>query len=169
MRETILNCIADCKNQLKKGNDIKLELACDDIFVEADRARLNQVIMNLLSNAMKFNQEHGTITIRTQIVDNQIIVRINDTGIGIDPEIFPRLFSKFVTKAETGGTGLGLFISKAIIEAHGGRIWAENGSTSNNSNERRGAVFTFSTPLNKEQEQQSSLPPQQDIGQIDHL
>ena len=169
MHEMIQNSIADCKNQLKKGNDIKLELACDDIFVEADRARLNQVIMNLLSNAMKFNQEHGTITIRTQIVDNQIIVRIKDTGIGIDPEIFPRLFSKFVTKAETGGTGLGLFICKAIIEAHGGRIWAENSSTSNNGNERRGAIFTFSMPLNKEQEQQSSLPPQQDMGQIDHL
>jgi two-component system, OmpR family, sensor histidine kinase VicK len=169
MHEMILNSIADCKSQLKKGNDIKLELACDDIFVEADRARLNQVIMNLLSNAMKFNQEHGTITIRTQIVDNQIIVRIKDTGIGIDPEIFPRLFTKFVTKAETGGTGLGLFISKAIIEAHGGRIWAENGSTSNNGNERRGAIFTFTMPLNKEQEQQSSLQPQQDMGQIDHL
>ncbi|HET7390466.1 MAG TPA: HAMP domain-containing sensor histidine kinase, partial [Nitrososphaeraceae archaeon] len=169
MHEMILNSIADCKNQLKKGNDIKLELACDDIFVEADRERLNQVIMNLLSNAMKFNQEDGTITIRTQIVDNQIIVRIKDTGIGIDPEIFPRLFTKFVTKAETGGTGLGLFISKAIIEAHGGRIWAENGSTSNNGNERRGAIFTFTMPLNKEQEQQSSLPPQQDMGQIDHL
>jgi signal transduction histidine kinase len=169
MHEMILNSIEDCKNQLKKGNDIKLELACDDIFVEADRARLNQVIMNLLSNAMKFNQEDGTITIRTQIVDNQVIVRIKDTGIGIDPEIFPRLFTKFVTKAGTGGTGLGLFISKAIIEDHGGRIWAENGSMSSNGNERRGAIFTFTLPLNEEQEQQSSLLPQQDMGQIDHL
>jgi signal transduction histidine kinase len=78
-----------------------------------------------------------------EITDSRILVSIKDTGTGIDPEIMPRLFTKFVTKPETGGTGLGLFISKSIIEAHGGRIWAEN-----NRNEK-GATFTFSLPLSK--------------------
>ena len=71
---------------------------------------------------------------------DEVAVSIKDTGSGIDPEILPRLFSKFVTKSDAGGTGLGLFISKSIVEAHGGRIWAEN-----NQGEK-GATFTFSLP-----------------------
>ena len=77
------------------------------------------------------------------------MVSIKDTGCGIDPEILPRLFSKFVTKSDAGGTGLGLFISKSIVEAHGGRIWAEN-----NQGEA-GATFTFSLPASS-----SSIPLQ---------
>ena len=76
---------------------------------------------------------------------DQTIISVKDTGIGIDPEILPRLFSKFAAKSETG-TGLGLFISKSIVEAHGGRIWAENDRSSDG---KKGAVFTFSMPLNK--------------------
>ena len=70
-----------------------------------------------------------------------IIVSIKDTGKGIDSQIFPRLFTKFASKSETGGTGLGLFISKSIVEAHGGKIWAENNS------DARGATFSFSLPV----------------------
>jgi signal transduction histidine kinase len=95
--------------------------------------------------------------------DNQIIIRIKDIGIGIDSEIFTKIFSK------TGGTGLGLFISKAIMQAHGVILWAENGITPKNGNERRGDMFTFSMSLNKEQEQHSELLPQPDMRQIDHL
>jgi len=73
--------------------------------------------------------------------NSRILVSIKDTGTGIDPEILPRLFTKFVTKPETGGTGLGLFISKSIVEAHGGSIWAEN------NKDGKGASFTFSLPI----------------------
>lgn len=77
----------------------------------------------------------------TKIKDNEVIVTVRDTGIGIDPEITPRLFSKFATKSQQG-TGLGLFISKSIIEAHGGRIWAEN-----NTLDGRGTTISFTLPL----------------------
>ena len=94
--------------------------------IKADRNRIAQVISNLTDNAIKFTKEGGTVSINVEKEnDNWIMVSIQDTGIGIDPEIMPRLFSKFVTRSQQG-TGLGLFISKGIIEAHGGRIWAEN-------------------------------------------
>jgi signal transduction histidine kinase len=118
-----------------------------DIFIEADKARITQVIFNLLNNAAKFTEE-GTISIRTsEKKDNnndqkEVIVSIKDTGRGIHPEIFPRLFSKFAAKSETG-TGLGLFISKSIIEAHGGSIWAENNA------DHKGATFGFVLPATK--------------------
>jgi signal transduction histidine kinase len=73
-------------------------------------------------------------------IDGQLVVSVKDTGSGIDPEIMSRLFTKFTTKSQTG-TGLGLFISKSIIEAHGGRIWAEN------NKDGKGATFTFRLPL----------------------
>ena len=87
--------------------------------------------------------------------DNQIIIRIKDTSIGIDAEIFTKIFSK------TRGTGAGVFISKAIKQALDVIIWAENGKTPKNANERRRDIFTFSMPLNKEQEQHSGLLPSQ--------
>jgi two-component system sensor histidine kinase VicK len=73
---------------------------------------------------------------------NEVIVSIKDTGTGIDPEILPRLFTKFATKSVTG-TGLGLFISKSIVEAHGGKMWGENNA------DGKGATFAFSLPLSK--------------------
>jgi signal transduction histidine kinase len=118
-----------------------------DIFIEADKHKLNQVISNLLSNAVKFTKEGAiSITLEKKEEDNShddvVIVSVKDTGNGIDPEILPRLFTKFATKSNTG-TGLGLFISKSIIEAHGGKIWAENNKDSN------GATFYFSIPISK--------------------
>ena len=88
----------------------------------------------------------GSITITTQRNDevNEAVVSVKDTGAGLHPEILPRLFSKFATGAETG-TGLGLFISKGIVEAHGGRIWAEN-----NEDSKGGSIFYFSLPLGRE-------------------
>jgi signal transduction histidine kinase len=113
----------------------------DNFLVEADKGRLMQVVSNLMTNAIKFTPK-GTITaiIKEEVEHNEVIVSIRDTGSGIDPEIEPRLFSKFATKAQSG-TGLGLFISQNIVEAHGGRIWAENNS------DGKGSTFSFSLPL----------------------
>ncbi|HEY7570161.1 MAG TPA: ATP-binding protein [Nitrososphaeraceae archaeon] len=111
------------------------------ILVEADKVRITQVIDNLVSNALKFTKE-GTISLSVDTNDHgQAIVTVMDTGQGIDPNILPKLFTKFVTKSEFGGTGLGLFISRNIIEAHGGKIWAENNANG------IGASFYFSLPL----------------------
>jgi len=128
-------------------NLIKLQYhQAQDVFVEADKGRISQVIHNLLDNAVKFTNI-GTISISTQLKKeddkDDVVVTVKDTGSGIDPEIFPRLFTKFATKSETIGTGLGLFISRSIVEAHGGRIWAENNT------DGKGATFYFSLPLSK--------------------
>jgi signal transduction histidine kinase len=98
---------------------------------------------NLLANAVKFTKE-GAISVSIEKKDTQVIVSIKDTGTGIDPEIYSRLFTKFTSKSVTG-TGLGLYVSKGIVEAHGGRIWAEN-----NADGRKGATFYFSLPLRKQ-------------------
>jgi signal transduction histidine kinase len=119
-----------------------------DIFVSADKSRIIQVISNLLNNAIKFTQE-GSIHVTTEKkTDNNskngdynfVVVSVIDTGTGIDPKILPKVFSKFTTKSDMG-IGLGLYISKNIVEAHGGKIWTENNMAG------RGATFYFSLPL----------------------
>jgi two-component system sensor histidine kinase VicK len=121
------------------------------IDVVADQDRIKQVLSNLVNNSLKFTK-NGLITITAEIdkkrynhkVIHQILVRVKDTGIGIDLDILPQLFSKFVTKSNEGyggGTGLGLYICKGIIEAHGGRIWAKN------NEDGKGATFSFSIPF----------------------
>jgi two-component system, OmpR family, sensor histidine kinase VicK len=150
LTDIIINFIADYKKQDVNNNNkqrkIKLLYAnTDDIIVEADKGRLIQVVSNLFSNAVKFTNEGGEIyvTIKKDDTDQQIIVSVTDNGQGIDPEIFPRLFTKFTSKSVVG-TGLGLFVSKKIIEAHCGRIWAENNS------DGKGAMFSFSIPIDYE-------------------
>jgi two-component system, OmpR family, sensor histidine kinase VicK len=144
LNDMILNAIEESKNQVtKEHKDTKLKLEfinSEDIFIEADKDRINQVISNLLSNAIKFRKE-GTITVAAVPNNKETVVSITDTGPGIDSEILPRLFTKFATKS-TAGTGLGLFISKSIIETHGGRIWGKN-----NYPEGKGATFGFSLPF----------------------
>jgi signal transduction histidine kinase len=128
------------KNDNKK-EIMKISYQPQHIFVEADKARITQVISNLLNNAVKFTEEKGgNIHISTENVDNQVLISVNDSGNGIDPEILPKLFSKFTSKSYQG-TGLGLFISKSIVEAHGGRIWATNNAYG------KGATFTFTLPI----------------------
>jgi two-component system, OmpR family, sensor histidine kinase VicK len=121
----------------------------EDIIIEADRERLTQVISNLLNNAIKFTKdikggEDRVIRIDIKKMKNEqkeyVVASIKDSGTGIDPEIIPRLFERFASKSFSG-TGLGLFISKSIIEAHGGRIWAEN------NKDGKGATFSFSLPI----------------------
>jgi two-component system, OmpR family, sensor histidine kinase VicK len=140
------------ENSNNDNRAIKLLYFGQDVFVNADKGRISQVITNLLDNAVKFTiDREGTITVIVerkekgkQELNNhaqQVIVSIKDPGRGIDPEIFPRLFTKFATKSETGGTGLGLYICKGIIEAHDGKIWAENNS------DGKGAIFSFTLPI----------------------
>jgi two-component system, OmpR family, sensor histidine kinase VicK len=141
----ILNVIQDVKDRI---DNLKVKLLYDvkgDIIsVEADKGRMIQVISNLLNNAIKFTKE-GSISINIERKeDNQhVIISVKDTGEGINPEILPILFSKYATKSfEGSGLGLGLFICKSIVEAHGGKIWAENNS------DGKGATFAFSLPIN---------------------
>ena len=122
---------------------VNYESPSKTIFVKGDRLRLNQVLLNLLDNAGKFTKK-GSITVTTAVISNKVQVTVKDTGVGIHPEIFPKLFSKFVTRSDRG-TGLGLFISKSIIEAHGGKIWAEN--YSQKEQKEVGAAFNFTLPL----------------------
>ena len=82
--------------------------------------------------------------ITTEIKSDSVQVTVKDTGTGIHPEIYPKLFSKFATKSDRG-TGLGLFISKSIVEAHGGKIWAES------SSQQKGATFIFALPLSDQE------------------
>lgn len=132
----------------------------DDIIfqVDADKARLSQVLSNLLSNSIKFTK-NGIILINLEGNENQnqAIVSIKDTGRGIDAEILPKLFTKFTTKSERG-VGLGLFICKSIVEAHGGKIWAENNP------DGKGATFYLSLPVLK---YTSSISPSSSSSLID--
>jgi signal transduction histidine kinase len=158
--------IRDAIDDLKSRHQVEIRFAdptVDPIVVEADKVRIYEVISNLLVNAIKFthksSSENGnslgknTITVYTAIksnhiykngntssVDEEVVISIRDRGVGINPDIQDRLFSKFVTRSETG-TGLGLYISKGIIEAHGGKIWAENNA------DGKGATFAFSLPV----------------------
>jgi signal transduction histidine kinase len=139
--QKIQNVINDFGNELSNE---KIQLVFtpsqkEPIFVNADKVRIFEVISNLLCNAVKFTKE-GKITINAEKKDTQVLVSIKDTGSGIQPEIMPKLFSKYVTNSPLG-TGVGLFISKSFIEAHGGKIWAENNP------DGKGATFTFRLPL----------------------
>jgi signal transduction histidine kinase len=159
INELISNVVKDYKSQIEKQVEkIKLvynneedRIEKNDLVLKADRGRIAQVISNLISNAIKFTKERGdeestgTITITTieKKETKEVVINVKDTGTGIDPEILSRLFTKFATKSQSGGTGLGLFISKSIIESHGGRIWAENNKDGN-----IGSTFSFSLPMN---------------------
>jgi signal transduction histidine kinase len=148
IKDIILSSISDTKTQLSSSNPEQLEnlnivYEPKDIFVFADKNRITQVIFNLLGNSVKFTDK-GSIGIDVKIerdgvknVEN-VIVSIWDTGQGIDPDILPRLFTKFASKSFEG-TGLGLFISKSIINSHHGKIWAVN-------NHDGGATFNFRIP-----------------------
>jgi signal transduction histidine kinase len=151
LKDVLTNTIDDITanmviNKERLGH-VKLVYQPCDIFIEADKARITQVVSNLLGNAVKFTEtntngkgKRGTINVNIEKDDSKAVVSIEDSGTGIDPEIKPRLFDKFASKSYQG-TGLGLFISKSIVEAHGGRIWA------NNNHDGKGATFSFSLPI----------------------
>ena len=142
--EMIIEIVKDYEHIIQNKKNIKLSYEFRDngsTIINADKNRIIQVISNLLNNAIKFT-EKGIITVIVERKENEILVSIKDTGIGINPEILPKLFTKFTMIPSIGGTGLGLFISKNIIERHGGRIWATN-----NNEDVGGSTFTFSLPV----------------------
>jgi signal transduction histidine kinase len=139
LKDVIAAQIRDYQKQTD-GNRIEFHYDNKDVFVNADKARVTQVIANLLRNAISFTEGGGLVSITADTKNDQVVISIRDSGSGISPEIYPKLFTKFVTKSEKG-TGLGLFISKSIIEAHGGTIWAKN------NKDDEGATFSFTLPL----------------------
>jgi signal transduction histidine kinase len=156
LKDVILNCINDVilnkhSNNKDKEKILKILYEPKDILLKGDRIRISQVISNLMSNAIKFTPR-GSIAIVSSLnssgnnkSDNnntKAIVSIKDDGHGIDPDMLSKLFSKFTTRSFKG-TGLGLFICKSIVEAHGGEIWAKNNS------DGKGATFSFTLPLGK--------------------
>jgi signal transduction histidine kinase len=155
LNDVIVNCINDLTMNREFNNNVKekkqkIRYEPNDILLNADRGRVSQVISNLLSNAAKFTPV-GTISIVSHLSrnpglkNNEAIISVNDNGQGIDPDILPKLFSKFATKSFSG-TGLGLFISKSIVEAHEGRIWAQNNA------DGQGATFSFTLPIDQNKE-----------------
>lgn len=140
----IQNVIKDISQQTELSNNDKVKIEfipIEKVDIIADKEKIFEVFANLVNNAIKFTKQ-GTITInlKREYKTNQAIVTVKDSGPGIDPEIIPHLFSKFKTKSEKG-LGLGLYISKNIVEAHGGKIEAYNNPNSN------GATFIVTLPL----------------------
>ena len=153
LKDVLTLLVQDCRKQIQMdGREARVIYQQpnddDDIEVYADKERIMQVLGNLLSNALKFTMQ-GTITICTEQSNDksQLTVKVTDTGLGIDHALLLRLFTKFATKSDKG-TGLGLYISKSIIEAHGGKIWAEN------NHDGKGATFTFTLPIQKPHQEQ---------------
>src|SRR3989441_4324026 len=157
LSDVVINAMNDItlSRDFLKNENIRLSYKPQDILIQADKGRITQVVTNLLSNAVKFVKKggrSGTVIVEIEKkrvrrtgqenkeYDDVVVVSIKDDGPGIDPEIMPRLFTKFAAKSDIG-TGLGLFISKSIIEDHGGKIWAENNL------DGKGATFTFSLPV----------------------
>jgi signal transduction histidine kinase len=135
------------KNNNKNGDNYKNE----GLIINCDSNKIDQALFNLVDNAMKFTDDGKVVvSVKKEMVasdknsgDNIIVVRVSDTGTGIDSSIKQRLFEKFASKAKGHGTGLGLYISKSIIEAHGGKMWSED------NDDGKGATFAFSLPLSK--------------------
>src|SRR5215216_703176 len=173
LNDAIVDFVEHYRKQIANGNvKVMYEPGGGIILVEADRQRLIQVISNLINNAIKFTKE-GTVTVTTtsnSIIkrkeaerdteegdgkvkeekekEEEVVIAVKDTGTGIDPELMPRLFTKFATKSYQG-TGLGLYISKSIVEAHGGKMWAENNSDEGSGSETKykGATFYLTLPV----------------------
>ncbi len=127
----------------RAGLTLNLDCAEDLPEVYADPPRLGQALVNLLHNAIKFTPEEGAITLAAQTRGDVVLFSVKDTGVGIPADDLPRIFERFY-KADRarsgGGTGLGLAIARHLVEAHGGRIWAE-------SREGRGSIFYFTIPI----------------------
>jgi signal transduction histidine kinase len=151
LKDILTDIIDDYNNLLtiKGSKDVKVRYETKDILIVADKVRVGRVISNLLNNAIKFTSR-GEITISVIELrhnnnddgddgNEEIQVNIKDTGTGLSPAILPELFSKFVS-TDSGGTGLGLFVSRNIVEAHGGKIQAQN------NDDGIGAMFSFTIP-----------------------
>jgi signal transduction histidine kinase len=148
LKHVITALLEEYDTQIDNGK-VQLLYEPQDIFVLADKSRITQVISNLLSNAIKFTKE-GFIRVSAEKkkknghndADNIVVISVKDSGQGIDPTLLPKLFTKFATNSDAG-IGLGLYISKNIVESHGGTIWVEN---TNVKDEERGTTFSFILP-----------------------
>ncbi|HEV2138185.1 MAG TPA: HAMP domain-containing sensor histidine kinase [Nitrososphaerales archaeon] len=135
----------------KKHLDLHLEQP-EPVYIFGDKTRISQVMANLLINAVKFTEE-GSVTVTANLDKRagKVAIRVTDTGIGIDKSLMPHLFARFMAKSQSG-TGLGLFISKNIIEEHGGRIWVEKSEVG------KGSTFSFELPVSTTIEARSRTP-----------
>ena len=141
LNDMLLEIVREFRGQLdNRKREINLILESHEyIKIEVDKSRISQVVSNLITNALRFTK-HGNIILKSLRENKEVIISVQDTGQGISPEFLPRLFTKFATKSPTG-TGLGLFISKSIVEAHGGVIRGEN------NNNGPGATFSLTLPI----------------------
>ena len=155
MNEKVRNVIKDTRNVIESNGrrysdyNIVFEPEVPVLPVSADRTKAYEILSNLISNAIAHSKQGGTITVTAKPSDGFAVVSVRDEGSGIDPDVLPRLFNKFATKS---GTGLGLYISKSYVEAHGGKIWAEN------NKDGKGATFTFTLPLETEAGRKDTPP-----------
>jgi two-component system phosphate regulon sensor histidine kinase PhoR len=144
LRQAIKNSL-ESQRSLAKDKGVKLKVEIPDGLprIKGSASRLQQVITNLVNNAINYTPE-GTITVRVQEQDKELLVEVMDTGIGIPAEDMPRLFEDFfrASNVEVKGTGLGLSITRRIVEAHGGRIWVDSPCSENNT----GSKFSFTLP-----------------------
>ena len=129
----------------EKDVSLMADLAIPDIEIKADPLRIEQITANLLANAIRHTGEGGSITISSTASEKQAIVSVSDTGEGINPADLPHIFERFYRSGGSrarseGGTGLGLSIVKQMVEAHGGKAWAQN-------NPQKGSTFSFTIPL----------------------
>lgn len=144
--DIVADALEECR-PLARAKNVRLEVQVEDALpsLMVDRARLSQVFSNVLGNAVKFTPEQGEVRLDVSRRDEEVHFVVRDSGPGIPPDHLPYLFNRYWQALETQslGTGLGLFIAKGIVEAHGGRIWAE-------SELGDGASFTFTLPVNGE-------------------
>ncbi|MGH9910892.1 MAG: ATP-binding protein [Nitrososphaeraceae archaeon] len=152
LNDLLFNIVQDYCQQGKNSTSSAERIAIlyeppdEDIVVEADKERISQVMRNIIGNALEFtNEGNVSVTLRRERQKERegkqiAVVTVRDTGCGVDPAIMSRVFEKFVTKSEKG-TGLGLFVSKSIVQAHEGRIWVQN-----NTDGEKGATFYFTLP-----------------------
>ncbi len=145
LAEIILRAVKGMQSSAEnKGVDIEYELRDTPLWVQGDAQRLEQVLLNLLSNAVRYTPKGGTVKVRGWRQGGQVYCQVEDSGPGIRPEDIPHVFERFwradrSRSRETGGTGLGLAIARKWVEAHRGRIWVESPPS-------RGAIFTFVLP-----------------------
>jgi CheY-like chemotaxis protein/anti-sigma regulatory factor (Ser/Thr protein kinase) len=157
LRESLEYCLSLVRERaLKQKIVLSLEVAPEVGLLDADRLRFRQVVLNLLSNAVKFTPDGGGVNVRASTRGQDLVVTVTDTGLGVPAEDRQRIFDSFQqgprAPGETEGTGLGLTLSKRIIELHGGRIWIE-------SEVGKGSTFGFTLPAGSEEPTVKSVPP----------
>ena len=156
VRESLEYCLSMVRERaLKQRILLSLEVDPQVGLLDADRLRFRQVVLNLLSNAVKFTPEGGRVGVRASIRDQDLVVEVTDTGPGVPVEDRQRIFDSFQQGAQHAeqaeGTGLGLTLSKRILELHGGRIWVE-------SETGKGSAFGFALPAGSREPALTSLP-----------